>query len=200
MAHQTPNSVPTSDRTDVKKAEEERFTKQFLESLSNFRYEWDELDVSEFALFYSENKEAGYAFHVLGRIFKKVDAFIGIKSYIDCPWVYFSDLKLLVSFSKAIETLTNAAQGVNEPPVVEKIRIVDRTRIRRAMLKRIADLEPSRRTFNAEVLEYLTDRNTIFDNFWKAVYKERAKRQDLSMTGKAKTGSLCEWIHCFKLC
>ena len=39
-------------------------------------------------------------------------------------------MESLVSFNKVIEALTNAAQGVNEPPVVEKIRIVDRTRIR----------------------------------------------------------------------
>jgi hypothetical protein len=199
MAHQNSNAVPTSDRTDVEKAEE-RYTSQFFQGLANFQDEWDCLDISEFAQFYSQNKEAGYAFHMLRRIFKKVDAFIGISCKIRCPWVYFSDLKSLVSFSKAVERLTSAAEGVNEPPVVEKFRIVDRTRIRSAMLKRIVYLEPSRRTFNAEVLEYLIDRNTVFENFWKAVYKERAKRQNLSLTGKAKTESFCEWVHCFKLC
>jgi hypothetical protein len=199
MPHPKPNAAPTPDRSDADKAEEERYTNQILASFSNPFKINQELS-GEYVQFYFDNKEAGYAFHMLERIFKKVDAFIGMRTTIQSPWGYFSSLELLVLFSRAIEALTNAAQGVNEPLEVEKIRVVDRTRIRRAMLKRIVELEPSRRTFNAEVLEYLIDRNTIFDNFWKAVYKERAKRQNPSVTGKAKTESFCEWIHCFKLC
>jgi hypothetical protein len=196
MPHPKPNAVPTPDRRDADKAEEEKYTNQLLDSFSN-PFKFDQELFGEYAQFYFDNKEAGYAFHMLERIFKKVEAFIGIKTLIQSPWGYFSSLESLVRFSKAIEALTNAAQGLNEPPVIEKIRIVDRTHIRRAMLKRIVDLEPSRRTFNAEVLEYLIDRNTIFDNFWKVVHKERAKKQDFSVTGKAKTESFCEWIHLF---
>lgn len=194
MPHPKPNTVPTSDRTDVGKAEEERYTKQFLDGLSDFAFEWDEELIDPYALFYSENKEAGYAFHMLRRIFQKIDAFIGIENVTQSPWAYFSSLKSLLSFSKAIEALTEAAQGVSEPPVIEKIRMADRTRIRRAMLKRIIDLEPSRRTFDAEVLEYLTDRNTIFDNFLKAVYKKRAKKQDPPVTSKTEDASFCHTV------
>jgi hypothetical protein len=199
MSHPTPNTVPASDRTDVDKAEEERYTKQFLQGLSDFAVEWDEELIDPYPLFYSANKEAGYAFHMLGRIFQKIDAFIGIESFIQSPWAYFSSLELLVSFSKAIEALTKAAQGATEPPVIERIRIADRARMRRAMLKRIMNLEPSRRTFNAEVLEYLTDRNEIFDNFLKAIYKRRAKEQDPPVAGKTKAASFCECRHSFKL-
>lgn len=195
MPHPKPNTVPISDRTVVDKAEEERYTKQFLDGLSDFALEWEGETIDPYALFYFKNKEAGYAFHMLGHIFKKIDAFIGIKSVTESPWAYFSNLESLVSFTKAIDAFIKAAQGVSEPPVIEKIRIADRTRIRRTMLKRIIDLEPSRRTFNAEVLEFLIDRNTIFDNFLKAVYKRRAQKQDPPVAGKAEAAPFCECIH-----
>jgi hypothetical protein len=195
-----PNTVPTSDPNDADKAAEKRYTKQFLDGLGDFAMECDEELINPYAIFYSENVEAGYAFHMLQHIFEKIDAFIGIKSNIRSPWAYFSSLESLVSFSDAIESLTKAAQGVSEPPVIEKILIADRTRKRRAMLKRITDLEPSRRTFNAEVLDYLTDRNTIFEKFLKDVYKRRAKKHDPNVTGRMEAVSPCEYMHSFKRC
>jgi hypothetical protein len=183
------NTVPRSGRNDADKAAEESYTKQFLDDLGDFAIEWDEEPIDPYAIFYSENVEAGYAFYMLQHIFKKIEAFIGIKSNIQSPWAYFSSLTSLVSFSEAIEALTKTAQGVSEPPVIEKIRIADRTRMRRAMLKRITDLEPSRRTFDAEALDYLTDRNTIFDNFLKDVYKRRAKKHDPNVTGRMEAAS-----------
>jgi hypothetical protein len=195
-----PNTVPTSDPNGADKAAEKSYTKRFLDGLDDFAMECDEELINSYAIFYSENVEAGYAFYMLHHIFKKIDAFIGIKNNIQSPWAYFSSLESLVSFSEEIEALTKAAQGVSEPPVIEKVRIADRTRIRRAMLKRITDLEPSRRTFNAEVLDYLTDRNTIFDNFLKGVYKRRAKKHDPNVTGRMEAASSCEYMHSFKLC
>ena len=195
-----PNTVPTSDPKAADKVAEERYTKKFLDKLSDFAIGRDEEFTDPYAMFYSQNVEAGYAFHMLAHIFKKIDAFIGIKGNTKSPWAYFSSLESLVSFSKEIEALTKAAQEVSEPPVIEKIRIADRIRTRRAMLKRIIDLEPSRRTFNDEVLDYLTDRNTIFDKFLKAIYKRRAKKQDPSMIGKMEAASYCELIHSSKLC
>jgi len=182
------NPVPPSDSNVVDRAVEERYTNKFLDGLSEFAWDWDEEFIDPYAIFYSANVEAGYAFHMLKQIFKKIDAFIGIKSSSQSPWKYFSSLESLVSFSKAIETLTKAAQGVNEPLVIEKIRIVDRSDIRRAMLKRITDLEPSRRTFSPEVLDYLTDRNTIFDNFLEAVDKEGLKEEGAKEEGEKKEG------------
>jgi hypothetical protein len=194
------NTVPTSDPNDVDKAAEERYTQQFLDGLGDYAMQWDEELIDPYAIFYSGNVKAGYAFHMLQHIFKKIDAFIGIESNTQSPWAYFSSLESLVSFGKAIEALTKGAQGVNEPPVIEKIRIADRTRMRRAMLKRITDLEPSRRAFDAEVLDYLIDRNAIFDNFLKAVYKRRAVKQDPNVTGKMEAAPSCEYVHSFKLC
>jgi hypothetical protein len=189
MPHPKPKTVPTPDRTDVDKAEEEKYTKQFLDRISHFEYEGL---ADPYTLFYYENNEAGYAFYMLGRIFNKIDAFIGIKSVAQSPWRYFSSLESLLSFSEAIEDLTKEVQGGNEPPVIEKIRIADRTRIRKTMLQRIIDLEPSRRTFDAEVLEFLRDRNTIFENFLKAVYKRRGKKQDPGVAGKTEAASFCQ--------
>jgi hypothetical protein len=188
-----PNAAPASDPSNADKAAEERYTKQFLDRLSHSEFHQDEEFIDPYSIFYSGNIAAGYAFHMLEHIFKKIDAFIGIKSNTRSPWAYFSGLESLVSFSKAIEALTKEAQGVSEPPVIEKIRIADRPRMRKAMLKRITDLEPSRRTFNAEVLAYLIDRNTIFDKFLKAVYKARAKKQDPNVTGKMEAANV--YIH-----
>ncbi|KAE9371859.1 hypothetical protein N431DRAFT_484295 [Stipitochalara longipes BDJ] len=187
MSHPNSATVPEPDQADIDKAEEERYTTKFLDGPPNFPLDMKDELIDPFSQFYLENKQAGYAFYMLGRIFKKIDAFIGIKSATrstQSPWVYFSSLESLVGFGTAIEELTKAAaEGASEPPEIQKIRIADRKNVRRAMLKRLITLEPSRRTFNAEILENLKNRNAIFDDFLKGVYKRRAKKQDSPATG-----------------
>jgi hypothetical protein len=84
MPHPKPNAVPTPDQSDVDKAEEERYTNQILASFTN-PFKINQEHIGEYAQFYSDNKEAGCAFHRLEHIFKKVDAFIGIKTLIQSP-------------------------------------------------------------------------------------------------------------------
>lgn len=166
----------TQDDEDIV---EQRYSKKFLDGLSEFLWEWDEEDISEYAKFYSDNPQAGYAFHVLKGIFEKIDMFIGIGSTrnSESPWDYFSNIQSLAAFSTAITKLTEALNRDPEPPMVEKIRIADRSRVRKQMLKRIYNLDPSRRTYNSEVLEHLKDRNKILDVFLKNLYIRRSKKK-----------------------
>ena len=93
-----PSAVLVSDAAKADKAAEDNYTKKYLAEISeaadNIYAEF--LTLSPYAQFYKQNNEAGYAFHMLQFIFKKIDALIGINSMAGrSPWEYFSDLQLL---------------------------------------------------------------------------------------------------------
>lgn len=77
MAQQSGIPSPSSNDGDIA---EQRYRKKFLDKRFEFTFEWDEENVSGFARFYFKNPKAGYAFHKLKSIFKKIDVFISIKS------------------------------------------------------------------------------------------------------------------------
>ena len=183
-----PSTLLASDAAKADKAAEDNYTKKYLAEISEAKdsiyYEF--LTLSPYAQFYIQNNEAGYAFHMLQCIFKKIDALIGISSIAGrSPWDYFSDLSSFVKFSRVIGALTEkVSEGTSEPTIIEQIRRADRSRMRRVMLKRISDLEPRLRTFEQEIIDGLIDRNSFFDDFLKVIYIKRGKKQNPAVSGK----------------
>jgi hypothetical protein len=156
---------------------EQKYTNEFLEHVADFSF--DEEDLSDYSRFYTKNPAAGYAFHRLKALFEKIDMFLGVKSpkAFESPWDYFSNVDSLATFNKKIIELTEKLQVSSEPLVVEKVRIADRGHVRKQMLKRLINLDPSERTFDSEILEHLKDRHRILNSFWKAVYTERDRKK-----------------------
>jgi hypothetical protein len=175
MTHQFEVTVQPSEPIDFA---EQRFTKEFLDGLADFDSDsgWD---LNDYAKFYCTNRAAGYAFHKLKSVFEKIDMFLSIKPQkrYNTPWDYFSDVDALAKFSRKITELTETLKVSAEPLVVEKIRIVNRSATRAEMYKRIIDLEPSKRTFESDILEHLKDRHTILNAFLTAVNIERDREK-----------------------
>jgi hypothetical protein len=177
MTQQSGILLPSAETIDVA---EKRYTEKFLDGITDMAFEWgEELELSEYATFYCADPAAGYAFHKLETMFKEIDKFVCGKPgrVTDSPFGYFSNVEVLVTFSRKMAELTETLQKSAEPPAVEKIRIVDRNADRKKMFKRIIDVEPSKRTFESDVLENLKDRHKIMNAFWKAVYTERDRKK-----------------------
>jgi hypothetical protein len=175
MTQQSGTPQPSTDLADE---DEQRYTSKYLGQIADLEFKSDR-DISEYAKFYQTNPLAGYAFYKLKKVFEKIDRIIDIKSPKGSVshWDYFSDVESLAAFSTKITQLTETLQGSSEPLIVETIRIVDRSGMRRKMFKRIINLEPSERTFESDILEHLEDRHKILDGFLTAVYVERSRRK-----------------------
>lgn len=184
-------SILTSDLSGTDKVVEENYTRKYLDDLGEAveMMTMDEEDLNPYVQFYLQSPKAGYAFYILACIFKKIDALMDVSNKADqSPWEYFSSKSSFKNFSKAIEALTNGvSQGTMEPAIIQQIRKADRSRMRRVMLKRITDLEPGCLTLiDGQMLDYLTDRNSFFDDFLKVIYIKRGKKQSSDVAGKKR--------------